>query len=222
MRDTISPAAVTWSHLLAMTCALATTSATLAVTPSPSWPQWGGLNGDFAVAAPKLADTWPAEGPKKLWSQPLGEGYSPIVADQGRLYTMFRQGQDEVVVALRADTGQPIWEHRYVAKTYPSQTAQYGDGPNASPLIMAGRLITIGHTGLMNCLDVATGKPIWSHDLVKDFKGAVQYYGYSNSPIAYKDTIITLVGGKKRGVIALDPANGKTVWKSKPFGVSYA
>ena len=32
------------------------------------WPQWRGPNRDgVAPKSPALADSWPAEGPKKLW-----------------------------------------------------------------------------------------------------------------------------------------------------------
>jgi outer membrane protein assembly factor BamB len=186
------------------------------------WRQWGGPGGNFHVPVGGLADHWPADGPPRLWDRPLGEGYSAIVADAGRLYTMYRQGNDEIVVAMRADTGQTVWEHRYRAETYPNQTKDFGQGPNATPLILGDRIVTIGFTGIMHCLDLQTGRPLWSHDLVKKFNGTIQYYGYANSPLAYKDTIITLVGGETYGVVALKPEDGSLVWKSKPLGVSYA
>ena len=37
-----------------------------------------------------LASSWPAGGPKKLWSRALGEGHSSIVVEDGRLYTLYR------------------------------------------------------------------------------------------------------------------------------------
>ncbi len=187
-----------------------------------AWPQWGGASRDFKVEATGLADRWPADGPKRLWRRTLGEGYSSIVTDGDNLYTMYREGDDEIVIALRADTGKTVWEHRYEAKTYDEQTADFGEGPNASPLILGDKVITIGFTGIMHCLKLETGEPIWSHDLVKDFGGTIHYYGYSNSPIAYDGGIITLVGGERYGVVSLDPATGKPRWKSEPCDVSYA
>ncbi|UCE60568.1 MAG: PQQ-binding-like beta-propeller repeat protein [Phycisphaerales bacterium] len=186
------------------------------------WPQWGGPNGNFIVDAVGLADEWPAEGPKQVWQRSLGVGHSAIVADADKIYTMYRQGDDEIVVALWADTGGTVWEHRYLAKPYRKQTVDFSQGPNATPLLLDDKIITIGFTGVMHCVAAESGKPIWSHDLVKDFKSKVQYYGYSNSPIAYKDTIITLVGGKDHGVIALNPDTGETAWKSRQFDIGYA
>lgn len=43
--------------------------------PAPAdWPQWGGPHRDFVVPKTTIAPSWPAEGPKRLWSRPLGEG----------------------------------------------------------------------------------------------------------------------------------------------------
>jgi len=33
------------------------------------WTVWGGPNRDFIVNASGLADSWPAGGPKRLWSR---------------------------------------------------------------------------------------------------------------------------------------------------------
>ena len=64
-----------------------------AVAASPStpadWTLWGGPNRDFRVAgSDQLADSWPNEGPRKLWERELGEGYSAIAVRGGTLYTM--------------------------------------------------------------------------------------------------------------------------------------
>lgn len=75
------------------------------------WPQWGGPNRNFVSDATGLASSWPAGGPKKLWTRALGEGHSAIVLEGGRLYTMYRplsagrRGQEEKVAAIDAATG---------------------------------------------------------------------------------------------------------------------
>ena len=38
---------------------------------SENWPQWGGPQRNFIVNATGLAATWPAAGPKRLWSRAL-------------------------------------------------------------------------------------------------------------------------------------------------------
>jgi hypothetical protein len=71
--------------------------------------------------------------------------------------------------------------------------------PRSSPLIVGDRLITASAGGLMNAFDRGPARAMWTHDLVADTPDAVRACGYSSSPLAYKDRIITTVGGSRRG-----------------------
>jgi len=75
------------------------------VIAQSEWPQWGGPQRNFVTNSKGLAAKWPAEGPKKLWTRPLGAGHSSILVDRNMLYTMYSSGDEEVVIALDADTG---------------------------------------------------------------------------------------------------------------------
>lgn len=186
------------------------------------WPQWGGPTRDFVVESVELAKKWPKKGPKEIWSRQLPAGYSGIVTGGGKLYTMYRDGEDDVVIAMNATNGETVFEHRYSAPTYKKQKLDFGKGPNATPLLHDGYLVTIGFTGKMNCLDASTGELVWSHDLVKDFHGKIQEFGYSASPMLFGGNVITLVGGKKNGVVAFNLKDGSVAWKSEPLDISYA
>jgi outer membrane protein assembly factor BamB len=189
--------------------------------PDFPWRQWGGPGGDFKVAAGRLADSWPRQGPPLIWGRPLGGGYSAVAYDRGVLFTIYRDGSDDVVIALRADDGATIWEYRYRAKIYEKHLLEYGSGPNAMPLVLDDRVITLGYGGTLNCLDFATGRLLWSHDLIADFDGHILDCGNSASPIFYSGSVIVLVGGTRQAVVALDPGDGSAVWRSGPGSVSY-
>src|SRR5262245_35823769 len=90
------------------------------------WLQWGGPHRNFMSDSVGLASSWPPAGPKKLWTRMLGEGHSSILAEGGRLYTMYRplasapgarRSQEEAIVALDVATGRTLWEHKYPAST---------------------------------------------------------------------------------------------------------
>ncbi len=183
------------------------------------WPQWGGANRNFDAADAKdLAAEWPESGPKKLWSRALGEGYSAIAVDNGELYTMYRKGDDEHVVCLKADTGETKWEYKYAAPIPEIMEKQFGLGPNATPSIAGGRIYTLGVSGMLHCLEQSTGKVIWSHDLVKDYSVAVPHFGFASSPLVYKDRLIVAGGGKESGVLAFQHSDGSLLWKKFDFG----
>ncbi len=197
----------------------------VAIPASPAaaqWPQWGGPHQDFKAEGKGLADEWPDEGPRKLWTQKLGEGYSAIVADGNDLLTMFREENQEVVVCLNAKTGKKVWEYKYDAPVHEGHVAQFGNGPRSTPLVYDKRVYTIGVAGMMHCLSRKTGKVVWSHDLWKEFDGTILNHGYSSSPFGYKNLIITMVGGKAHSIVAFDKKTGKVVWKRHDFGNSYS
>ena len=84
-----------------------------AETGYSQWLQWGGPNRNFKVDSAQLNTAWAEEGPEQLWKRQIGEGYSAICADQDTLYTMFRRGDEDVVTALSADSGETLWEYAY-------------------------------------------------------------------------------------------------------------
>jgi outer membrane protein assembly factor BamB len=192
--------------------------------PSPeSWTQWGGPNQDFRAPSAGLADSWPEEGPKKLWSRDLGEGYSAILVEDGRLYTMYRDEDKEVVIALDAGDGETIWEHRYDHAPAEGHITQYGKGPRSTPLIDGDRIYTIGVAGKMHCLNKKDGKVLWSHELWGDeFGGSFLNHGYSSSPVAYKDTVLALVGGEGHGIVAFNKKDGSVAWQALDYTNSYS
>ena len=189
------------------------------------WTQWGGARRNFTTNSTGLAGTWPAGGPKQLWSRDLGEGYSGIVTEGGRLYTMYRakagmfafgKKDQEVVIALDAATGNTIWEHRYDAPLHAKMNMEYGPGPHATPMIAGDRLFTAGATGMFFALDKSTGRPVWSHDFQSEYD-VVWGRGYSCSPLAFQDTVIVTLGKKGRSAMAFKQKSGAVVWQKHDF-----
>lgn len=179
---------------------------------SPDWPQWGGPHRDFKSDVTGLATSWPAAGPTKLWSRPLGDGYSAIAIEGDVLYTMYRTGNDEVVLAANASTGKTLWEYRYDAHIRPGMGMENGPGPYATPLVTENGVYAIGILGNLVCLDKNRGKLLWSHSLYNEFHGTFFDRGYAPSPIAYKNTVIMKAGGAGNSFVAFNQKDGKLVW----------
>ncbi len=212
----------------------------LTTSARAQWTQWGGPSRNFKVAACQLASEWPAGGPKQLWKRELGDGYSTIIVEGDKLYTMYRDDGDERVVCLHRDSGQTAWEYSYKAPVSQTSIIQFGEGPHSTPLIVGDRLFAVGVTMMLHCLDKHTGKLLWMHDLHKEFGPDVPGRGYSSSPVAYKNTIILPVGGRRgdpindpggeildnapgldgQSLVAFDQATGKTRWKNQSFAAS--
>ncbi len=195
----------------------------LAGPAAADWPQWGGPNRDFQVPEAKLAAQWPAVGPEQLWSRELGEGYSAVVAVDGRLFTMYRLRDDEeIVAAFAAADGEVLWQHRYAAVPPATMRLGYGKGPHSTPLVTAGRVFTAGTTAVLSALDAVSGELLWRRDLWQDLGGSLLLRGYASSPIAYGETVIVTVGEAGHALVAFAQADGREVWRAGDFTGSQA
>jgi len=186
------------------------------------WPGWGGPHRNFQADATGLAAQWPENGPKRLWRRSLGDGYSSIAVADGKLYTMYRTGDQEVAVALSAADGKTVWEQKYEAPWVDGVQDRFGEGPGATPYIADHRVYSLGRTGRLTCLNAKTGHVNWSHDLIAEYEATSPKYGFASSPIVYKDTLLVAVGGEGVGVMAFDAASGKVKWKKHDFVNMYS
>lgn len=195
----------------------------MSVPLAAQWPQWGGPDRDFNVDARDLAETWPQGGPPVLWRRPLGEnGHSSILVDGAHLYTMTRRGDDDVVVALDAASGDTVWETAYAAPTKPGMIPDMGPGPHSTPLLVGPRLFTMSATVKLHCLDKESGKVLWSHDLMEEMGASHMGRGYGASPLAFEELVIVNVGGRETGIAAFDQASGELVWKGPGLRPSHS
>lgn len=185
------------------------------------WRQFGGPEVNFHVSSNGLAESWPGSGPPVVWKRALGKGYSGITVAGGVLYTMYRSGSDEVVLAADASTGETLWEHKYAAPFTPEMQMDNGSGPHVTPLVTDQGVYAIGIHGKLLCLEAATGKVRWEIDLPAKFGMQLSDRGYAASPIAYRDMLFVR-GGQGNTVIALRQNDGSVVWARGDFGYSDA
>ena len=193
--------------------------------PQPGVPvaQFGGPNRDFVYEASGLAASWPAGGPAVLWRRALGDGYSGITAAGGRLYTMYRADEArEAVIALDAATGRTLWQFDAEAPFSEAYVLEQGPGPRATPLVVGDRVFAAGATGWLYALDRETGRLLWSHDLIGEFGGTLRVRGFSCSPLAYEDTVIMMVGGENRALMAFNQRDGSVAWAGGSFRNSHS
>ncbi|MCH7591498.1 MAG: PQQ-binding-like beta-propeller repeat protein [Planctomycetes bacterium] len=186
------------------------------------WPQWGGPNRDFKSDAKGLAAKWPDDGPKRVWSRPLGDGLSSIAMDDGKLFTMYRDGEEEVVIAIDASTGKTVWQNRYAAVVPSGVETRFGVGPRSTPTIAGDRVYTLGIAGMLQCTRKKDGKTVWSHDLIKAFGAKSPEFGFASSSTVYQGKLIVAGGGKGNGIMAFDLVSGSVVWRKHDFENVYS
>lgn len=183
------------------------------------WPQFRGPARDGSVAAFTEPKTWPNQLTKK-WTVSVGEGYATPLIVGDRLYVFTRQGSDEVMQALDANSGKSLWQTRYPAPVKVNPAAEtHGPGPKATPAFAAGRLYTLGMGGIVTAFDAASGKQLWQ----KPTTPKLPLYGTAASPLADRGLVIVNVGGHDQGALtAFDANTGSVKWSWNGDGPSYA
>jgi outer membrane protein assembly factor BamB len=189
---------------------------------SGSWLHWGGPRRDFIATSNGIASSWPGDGPQKLWSRLLGDGYAGIAVEGTILYTAYRRDPQEVIVAINANTGETIWEYAYDNPFKSAYSENISSGPRAMPQVIGDRLVTASATGKIHSIDKRKGRPVWSRDLYSEFGGNRLEFGYSCHALPYKDNLILLAGGQGSAALSLRQKDGAVVWKNLSFNNAHS
>ena len=183
-------------------------------------PQFFGPNRDGTVTDVRLAGDWKTTPPKELWRQAIGAGWSAFSVVAGRAYTQQQRSEEEWISCYDLFTGKLIWAHADKARFFQWQG---GEGPRATPTVHEGRVYAYGATGLLNCLDASTGKPIWQRSVLAENKLQNIEWGMSGSPLIVDDRVI-VTGGNSRGrvVFAYHRETGEPIWQGGDDQATYA
>lgn len=204
--------------LLAFSIALGVSS----VAAAGDWPQILGPNRNGLAVEEKLADNWPKDGPPTVWKRSVGHGLAGVAVADGVAVLFHRLGNQDLVEAMDARTGQVRWTQSFPTSFEPQIIDD--DGPRCVPLIDHGRVYVFGAQGDLRCLNLKDGTPIWKRATHKDFQALSGYFGAGGSPILEGDKLLLNVGGDRvgAGIVAFDLDTGKTLWKATNQQASYS
>lgn len=199
------------------------------------WAEWRGPARDGVSTEKNLPTRWSPSGENLAWKAPYGGRSAPIVMGD-RVYLQHSVGKgenlQERVVALNADTGKLLWEHRF--NVYLSDVPPHRLGwpsPVGDPA--TGNVYVLGVGGNLIAL-TREGKVLWERSLGEDFGLLTTHGGRTVSPLIEDDNVIlsgvTFQWGQHgRGAhrfIAFDKKTGETVWISapgaRPYDTTYA
>ena len=171
-----------------------------------SWPGFRGSHRDGVVAGVRVGTDWLVAPPVAIWRRPIGPGWSSFAVAGDILYTQEQRGEDEIVIAYRVSTGEPVWVHKDPARFYETNG---GAGPRATPTIDGGRVYSLGATGILNALDTVSGRVVWSRDAAAATGAQLPNWGFSSSPVVADGLVIVALGGM---LAAFDLATGEPQW----------
>ena len=85
---------------------------------------------------------------------------TPVFHDQGVVIAGFANGK---VSAIRAESGEPIWEHRVMLPEGRSELDRMAD-VDSRPLILGATLYTVAYQGRLKSLRLGDGSPLWERE----------------------------------------------------------
>ena len=186
---------------------------------SADWNQWRGPARDGLSTETDLLAEWPENGPELLFeASGLGSGYSSFAFSGERMFTQGQKNGKQFLIALDSESGTILWETEH-GSTYSNNR---GSGPRGTPVLDGDRVYALGGDGSLVCALQADGKIIWQIDLLKRFGGRNTSWGLSESPLIDGDRLIVNAGGPGAGVVALNKATGKALWRSQDDEAGYS
>lgn len=183
------------------------------------WPCWRGPERNGISREAGAVSAWSGGAPSVRWRAAVGKGFSAFAVAEGRAVTVGNTGGTDVVSCFEATTGRLLWQHRYACEPQP---LSYEGGPSATPAIAGGRVFTFSKSGDLFCLDAKDGRVVWSRKFPLwpwregDWKNTWRYAG---SPLVMDGRLYMSVG---EAGIALDAADGRTLWESPAGHPGYA
>ena len=181
------------------------------------WPSFRGPTVDnISQDAPSLANAWPAEGPKILWSVDIGNGYAAPAVMDGVVYLMDYNEEErkDLLRAFSLADGSEIWRRSYkvmvkrnhgMSRTIPAVTEEY--------------VLTLGPKCHVVCLDRVTGDFRWGIDLQTEY-GTVEPLWYAaQCPRIDDGNVILAPCGEEVLMMAVNCESGEVQWTTpNPHG----
>jgi outer membrane protein assembly factor BamB len=194
-------------------CAPAYFAALLWLSPTTigasDWPQFLGPNRNGSITN-AITNAFPKDGPKRLWRRKVGQGFSGPVIVEGKVLLFHRQGNEEVLEAFDAQSGETRWQQ--AAPTGYVDDFGFDEGPRGTPCVRDGRVFTFGAEARLSAVSLADGKKLWEVDTKARFQSDKGFFGAACSPLVEGNLVLLNLGGGA-GVAAFATDTGKLVWK---------
>lgn len=186
------------------------------------WPQFLGPTRDGVVPdASAVATQWPKEGPHRVWTREVGQGFSGPIVLGSRVFLFHRVGDEDVLECFEGTTGKTLWKSSGPARYV--DDFGFDEGPRATPAADKDRVITVSADGVVESRDTGSGKKQWTVDGKTAWGARKGFFGIAPSPLLWNGKVVLNLGGSDgSSILALDATHGSVLWKMGDDEASYA
>jgi outer membrane protein assembly factor BamB len=201
------------------------------------WPAFLGPTGDSKSREKGILNDW-SKGLKIVWHKDLGLSYGMPTISLGRLFQFDGLAGQPRLVCMESETGTELWHFDYESDY--QDYFGYDNGPRCSPVVDDDRVYIFGPEGMLHCLDVRDGSPVWKVDTAAKFNVVQNFFGVGSTPVIEGDLLIAQIGGSPAanqnlppgrldlvrgngsGIIAFDKRTGEVKYQITDELASYA
>jgi outer membrane protein assembly factor BamB len=178
------------------------------------WPWLYGPKRDHTSVQKGLLRTWPQEGPKVLWTVPMGVGFGGPAVSGGNVYVLDRDEKvGDTLRVFELASGKELWTYAYEA----AGSFMFA-GSRMMPTVDGEYVYTVGPMGDLHAISTKTRKPAWRKNIWKDFGGGqLPQWAIVQNPLIHGDLLIVAPQTSEAGVVAYDKMTGDLKWKSAPL-----
>jgi outer membrane protein assembly factor BamB len=165
-----------------------------------NWPQWRGPGGDSVSTEEGLPLEW-GEKSNVVWKCPLpGEGASTPAVWGSAVFVTCQKGADLLLLRIHKGSGRVEWQRTVGTGELPRSSAKargrqkfhaLHNLASPSPVTDGQRVFVHFGNGDLAAYDFH-GQRLWHRNLQKDHGGYTIWWGHANSPVLYRDLVISV------------------------------
>ena len=185
------------------------------IATAADWPQYRGPVGN-GTTAEKVLKPWTGGAPKSVWKAASEGGFSSFAVGGGKAFTLSLKevegAKQEALIALDAATGKELWIAPLNLAKYDgggrfrhATTTKAATGRACTPTIVGDTVVALSSQLALRCFDAATGKVLWTRDLMKEHNGRNIQWQNAASPLLEGGLLYVGGGGQGESLLAIDP-----------------
>lgn len=195
--------------------------AVLGLSPvlADNWSRFQGPLGTGVSTETGLKLTgWGEKGPEILWKTTLHEGFGGAAISGEEVFILDRKpGEADHLLCLNLADGAEKWRYDFeYAGNLPHP------GSRGVPLVTDDAVYFIGGFGQVHRVNRQTKKADWVVDFQKTYGATPPRWGWAQSPILSGKVIVAPAMSADAGLVGLDAATGKELWRTEGFGNSHS
>ena len=196
-------------------------------SPAADWPTFRGADRTAVAPDTNLLESWPADGPPKVWqTKGAGRGYASLAIAGDRIFTLgdglsTAADKDEYLSCFDRATGAQLWTTKTGGAWTDGQESWQSS--RSTPTVDGTMVYVITPFGQLVACGTKDGQEAFRVDLKQQFGGKKgDAWGYSESVLVDGDRVICTPGGEQAAMVALDKRNGRPIWTCAVPGITGA